>query len=536
MTFANLSKPGVGHSARWHCLRRVAVLVMTGLLGCHSEESTHKPDSPPLPVSVERITSAEDELLLKKLCSQCHRFPEPDVLAKAHWERAILNMVRTPGYGKVINPKRLHVNAVTDWFVSRAPENLELTDRTQLPEKPPPLQRTVLDAPRPEAGVFGAQVRMRETRDGGGRQLLLSDMRSGLICEVPINDRLQSLNIYCDQVSHVARIEPIDLSPTVSTEWIASNLGVFLAMDHNLGTVDWLRKTDTGWSKTTLLDNVGRVADTKSFDFDADGDWDIAVAEFGWQVSGHVWLLENTTPKSASAQEPTFQSRVLDERHGAVQLEIHDLNQDGRSDVIGLLAQEHEVLVMYVNQPDGSFRIHELHRAPHPVWGYSGFQLLDFDGDQDTDVLITNGDMMDGPTIKPYHGISWLENQGNLRFVEHRLAELPGVHRAEATDLDADGDFDIVACTLVPMNTENQAKLQRGRMPPGLAWLEQTRPGQFQFHVWQHGAGRFPTLTTGDFDGDGKSDVALTIGLWDKPAKGQRADALELWLSKSGRR
>jgi hypothetical protein len=111
--------------------------------------------------------------------------------------------------------------------------------------------------------------------------------------------------------------------------------------------------------------------------------------------------------------------------------------------------------------------------------------------------------MLDGPTLKPYHSITWLENVGDLKFEPHTLAELPGAHRAEAVDLDADGDLDIVACTLVPAGTDQQAIKQKSSVPPALVWLEQVAVGKFEFHVWERGPGRYPTLTTGDFDGDG---------------------------------
>ena len=66
------------------------------------------------------------------------------------------------------------------------------------------------------------------------------------------------------------------------------------------------------------------------------------------------------------------------------------------------------------------------------------------DKDGDLDVLMTHGDMFDDPILKPYHGIQWLENRGTLPFVEHTLATWPASHRAQAADLDGDGDLDIV--------------------------------------------------------------------------------------------
>ena len=44
------------------------------------------------------------------------------------------------------------------------------------------------------------------------------------------------------------------------------------------------------------------------------------------------------------------------------------------------------------------------------------------------DVLLTNGDSLDPPPIlKPYHGLTWLENKGTFPFEPHRLADCYGI-------------------------------------------------------------------------------------------------------------
>jgi hypothetical protein len=161
-----------------------------------------------------------------------------------------------------------------------------------------------------------------------------------------------------------------------------------------------------------------------------------------------------------------------------------------------------------------------IYTAPHPNWGSSGIQVVDLDNDGDLDVLLTHGDTFDDQIIKPYHGIQWLENRGTYPFVEHTLAEMPAVSRAEAADLDGDGDLDVVACAFMA----GQPDVDESRLP-SLVWLEQTKPGTFVRHTLEMGAPRHATLDVGDFDGDG--DIDIVVGnFWMTP---KAVDWIEVW-------
>ena len=86
------------------------------------------------------------------------------------------------------------------------------------------------------------------------------------------------------------------------------------------------------------------------------------------------------------------------------------------ADIVALITQEFEEIVAFVNRGEGHFERHLLFQALNPSFGSSGIELVDLDGDGDLDVLFTNGDGFDQSEAKPYHGVQWLENLGDMRF------------------------------------------------------------------------------------------------------------------------
>jgi hypothetical protein len=349
-----------------------------------------------------------------------------------------------------------------------------------------------------------ANVRFQALVKGGPVEVVAADMGAGLVMSVDPRGPGTALRLL-GKVPNPCHTESVDLDGDGRLDLVVANLGGVPPEDHTKGSVVWMQaQADGSYRLVPLARGLPRVADVQAADFDGDGDLDLVVAAFGWRTSGGVFLLENRT---VDYRTPVFVKREIDGRSGAIHVPVADLNRDGRPDFVALFAQHHETGVAFLNDGTGGFRAETIDQAPHPAWGSSGIELVDFDGDADKDVLVTNGDMLDDFQVKPYHGLRWLENRGSYPFVPHDLANLPGVHRARAVDLDGDGDLDVVASAFVEFKAEGTPVSVVARYP-SLVWLEQTKPGTFVRHTLERG-GRHVTLDVGDFDGDGDADVVV---------------------------
>ena len=387
------------------------------------------------------------------------------------------------------------------FYDSRAPERLPDPDPWPAAGNAPvPFERVKLQAPGTAAPspIAVANVRLVDA-DGDKRlDVIASEMRGGDILLGLGKDRHELKRVA--RLGHPAHIEPVDLDKDRLADFLVADLGSFQPADHPDGAVYWLRRRRDGSYRTiALAAGLPRTSDVRAADFDGDGDLDLVVGSFGWRTTGRLTLLENRTD---DWERPRFDARLLEPKTGAIHVPVADLNKDGRPDIVVLFAQEHEAVVAYINKGDGTFQSRTIYEGPHPNWGSSGIELADLDRDGDLDVVLAHGDSFDDFILKPYHGLVWLENAGEFPFAAREIATLPGVHGVKATDLDTDGDLDIVATTL----------LRKQETVPTLAsvvWLEQTSRGRFDRHTLEMGTPHHAALDVGDMDGDGKPDLAI---------------------------
>jgi hypothetical protein len=475
-----------------------------------------------------------DEQQARATCSGCHAFPPPEILPREAWRSEFVRMmflregrlppIGTAAYRAVQLPPDM--DRVLPFFLTRAPERLAAPESwPEVSESPVRFERHGMAMPDMPDTPAVSNVQLVDF-DGDKRlDVLGTDMRQGLVFTGHPANAGSALSIVAS-IPHPAHVTMTDVDHDAVQDLLVGDLGEFFPADHDKGAVIWLRGLGNGKFGAFWLDGWPRVADVEAADFNSDGKVDLAVAAFGWRKTGQVSILENLT---TNLSQPKFTGHTIDPRPGAIHVIPVDLNHDGKMDFVALLAQQYESVLAYINKgtDDFSFDQKVIYAAPHPNWGSSGIDLVDLDKDGDLDVLLTHGDTFDDGVVKPYHGIQWLENTGSYPFVEHTIAQMPGVHRAVAADMDADGDLDIVACALLAGGADVDEKTL-----PALVWLEQTKPGTFVRHTIEMGFPRHATLAVGDIDDDGDIDIVAGNFSINKPA----ASWVDVWTNQQKKR
>lgn len=471
--------------------------------------------------------SDQDQRRVKAFCGACHAIPVPESFSREAWHREVMQ-----GYHFYAKSGRQDLDPP-------APETAIAYFRAAAPEvlKFPQSQEASTASRirfRPEVFAFDAATEVPSAissltwcpNEDGKPRLLVSDMRRGSIHAVHWESGLIQTALL-GTFSNPCRVTPFARPGLAgrgdtSESLVVADLGSFDPDDHTRGAVRWMSQGQSA----VLAEGLGRVSDVRPADFDGDGRLDLAVAEFGWQQTGGIHVLWNSGVSEGNV--PKFQARRVHPRTGTIHLPPIDLDGDGRLDLVALISQEHERIDLLRNAGDREWEISTVWSAGDPAFGLSGLELVDLDRDGDIDFLVTNGDTFDSLSVKPSHGVTWLRNDGNLKFHPQRLTDLSGAYRALAADFDADGDLDIAVSVWLPRQSL-QAGVDISSLS-GLVMLEQTQPGIFERHTLQKGQPVFAALEIGDFDADG--DMDFVTGHFHTRVNSPR-DWLTVWWNDS---
>jgi hypothetical protein len=508
------------------------VLVPLGTAGALTAYLRYHRDSGVPPTSSPEIGAPPSGAVaqqIKYFCSACHNYPPPDTFPRSAWGLEVergYKFFSEAGMNLVAPP----LDATRRYYEDQAPEELPLAQYENVSTPVPvEFEQIKIEALPGDHSPAISNVNLVKLTDERRLDLLACDMRRGQVLLLKPYEANPTWKVIAN-VPNPAHTEVVDLDGDGIKDILVANLGNFKPTDRACGSVVWLRgNRDGSFTPHILLQDIGRVADVQWGEFrKGSGKKDLIVACFGWNHVGEIYFLENQT---TDWSKPKFAPRMLDKRHGTIHVPPIDLDGDGNLDFVALISQEHEAVVAFLGNGKGGFKPKELFRGPHPAYGSSGIQLVDLNGDGKMDILYTNGDTLDMPFIlKPYHGVQWLENKGNLKFEHHPLTPMYGVHRAIGADFAGKELKDIVAVNFLPSDAFKQRKEKK---LDSVIYLEQIAPGQFVRHSLEQitcdhttcaagdifGTGRID-FVTGSFVADGESNLGVTIWKNLGPRKG----------------
>lgn len=313
-----------------------------------------------------------------------------------------------------------------------------------------------------------------------------------------------------------SHIQAFDFDKDGDLDLMVGVLGMLFPNNDKIGSVVILENDGKfKFKKHLIVDKIARVSDVRAGDLDNDGDMDLAVAQFGYDDGETRWIENLGNWK--------FRSHILQNLSGPINVEIVDIDQDNDNDIISLVSQEWEEIYCFINNGKGIFESKLLWGSSNQDYGSSGIYISDVNKDGKQDILYTNGDAFDyiPPQGRPWHGVQWLENKGNINFAYHRVCSFTGTTNVKPVDIDKDNDVDLFAVSA--FNLWDKAESQ------SFIWLENN--GNMQYI--RHDIAKTPThilsLDIADYNNDGLMDI-VTGDMHTYPPF-DRMSRVKLWIN-----
>lgn len=449
------------------------------------------------------VKAPAGEALARVYCGSCHTFPAPDLLDKRTWrEQTLPRMSIRLGLSPEMIDKHPEAallrasgvfpttpmisgadwDAVIDYYLQNAPE--KPLPQEPHPEITPGLELFAVEKPRHKLPVPSTTMVKISERE---RKVYIGDAETKAIGVYTFDGKPPTSM----QIGNI----PVSLRESESGIYVTM-IGKFFPSEQPKGAFAFLERHGERFGPPQMiLTNVVRPTHAEFADLNGDGRTDVVFSEYGNNVGKFCWY-ENLGGEK-------YREHVLLPRSGAVRSAVYDFNGDKAPDIAVLIAQEQETLYLLLNDGQARFSTNTIVFNKPPIYGHSGFELVDFNKDGLQDFLVTNGDNGEYPSPpKRYHGIRLYLNRGDLKFDEAFFFPLNGAFGAKARDFDQDGDLDIAAISFFPNYDHTPLE--------SFVYLENLGNMQFRALTFaQCTMGRWLVMDAGDLDGDGDIDLVL---------------------------
>jgi hypothetical protein len=320
--------------------------------------------------------------------------------------------------------------------------------------------------------------------DGESKQLLLGDVYGNIVSYDSKNDTVIRLARFRSPI--------VDFDKGTGAKY-ATMIGSLAPTALNNGAVFKLSDDKAG----PVADGLHRPSNTLVVDLNKDGRDEIVVSEFG-DLTGQLSLfVENN--------DGSYTKQLLLNQPGAIRVLARDMDKDGLSDLIVSTSQGDEGIAILYQQKGLKFKVDKVLRFS-PVYGTSWFEMIDYDGDGDDDMVTVNGDNADESyVLKPYHGMRIYLNDGNNHFEEQYFYPFYGATRVLADDFDQDGDVDFAVLSTFPDFSVRPLR--------PFVYLENIDSNAFEFKSFgfeQSTWAPWFLMEACDYDQDGDDDIVLS--------------------------